>query len=187
MAYEIEMKFRVASQDDLAGRLATLGAAVGPTVLERDLYWNHPARDFAQTHEAFRIRQIDDTNRITYKGPRHPGPTKTREELEIPFASGRDSFEQLGELLARLGFTPVGVVEKSRTSYSLARDSIPMVITLDQVAGLGDFAEIEAITKSEPEIPAAQAAVVELAKSLGLTELEPRSYLRMVLAARSSS
>jgi hypothetical protein len=36
-----------------------------------------------------------------------------------------------------------------------------------------------AATKSE--LPAAQAAVLALAQELGLTEVEPRSYLRMLL------
>ena len=68
-----------------------------------DIYLNHPARDFAETNEAFRIRRISDENRITYKGPRRSGPTKTREEIEIPFASGPDRFQQLLRLLENLG------------------------------------------------------------------------------------
>lgn len=187
MAHEIEMKFRLASHDPLASQLEARGATPSRPLVERDLYWNHPARDFAQTHEAFRIRQVGDSNHITYKGPRQAGPTKTREEIEIPFASGLETLEELKNLFAKLGFVPVGLVEKTRISYHLGEGPIPIVITLDLVAGLGAFAEIEALAATEPEIPDAQAAVIALAQSLGLTELEPRSYLRLVLEARSSS
>lgn len=187
MAYEIEMKFRLAGVDQLAARLAALGASPSPAVVERDLYWNHPARDFAQTGEAFRIRRVGDSNRVTYKGPRRAGPAKIREEIEIPFADGAATFDQLQDLLARLGFAPVGLVEKTRTTHQLADGSIPIVITLDQVAGLGAFAEIEVVAATAAGIPAAQAAVIALSESLGLTELEPRSYLRMTLEARSGT
>ena len=55
---------------------------------------------------------------------------------------------------------------------------------LDRADGLGDFAEIETLAATESDLPAAQAAVLALANELGLTEVEPRSYLRMSLEAR---
>ncbi len=187
MAYEIEMKFRLAGLDQLAAELLAQGATPSPAVVERDLYWNHPARDFAQTHEAFRIRQVGGSNCVTYKGPRQAGPTKTREEIEITFAEGPASFGDFSALLVKLGFRPVGLVEKTRTTYRMGSGSIPILVTLDEVVGLGSFAEIEALAATESEIPAAQDAVTALAGSLGLTDLEPRSYLRMTLEAQSQA
>ena len=57
MGFEIEVKFRVA---DLASRWRRIwperGIAAEPTVEHHDAYLAHPARDFAQTGEAFRIQ-----------------------------------------------------------------------------------------------------------------------------------
>ncbi len=152
-----------------------------------DVYLNHPARDFARTNEAFRIRRIGDENRITYKGPRRSGPTKTREEIEIPFAPGPDRFQQLLRLLENLGFRPVATVRKHRQTFHLNFQEHELEILLDTAEGLGPFAEIEALASSEADLPAAQQAVLALAGLLGLTSVEPRSYLRMILQNRDSA
>ncbi|MBV8267850.1 MAG: hypothetical protein JO252_16105, partial [Planctomycetaceae bacterium] len=43
---------------------------------------------------------------------------------------------------------------------------------------------VEAIAEDEADLPAAQGAVLDLADVLGLTDVEPRSYLRMALEQR---
>lgn len=180
MGYEVEVKFRAADHDDLRRRLVALGAEPGPVVEQLDGYLAHPSRDFAASNEAFRIRRAGTSNRITYKGPKAQGPTKTREEIEVPFADGPEALADLSRLFDRLGFRPVATVRKSRTPFHLLFMGRPMEVALDLAEGLGSFAEVE--TLAEPDdLPAAQAAVLALAEALGLTEVEPRSYLRMLL------
>ncbi len=181
MGYEVEVKYRSVDHGGLQQRLAELGAEPVGSVLQVDTYLSHPARDFTLTNEAFRLRSVGDENRITYKGPRRPGPTKTREEIEIPFADGAQTTGQLLHLFELLGFQPAATIRKERTSFHLNRAGRTLEIALDRAQGLGDFAEIEALAASEPDLPAAQAAVLALAAELALTEVEPRSYLRMVL------
>jgi adenylate cyclase class 2 len=181
MSYEVEVKYRLVDRDRLVERLVERGAARGPSIDQEDIYLNHPSRDFAQTREALRIRRCGTDNRITYKGPRLAGPTKTREEIEIPFAEGADAFQQLSRLMENLGFRPVATVRKTRTLFHLVEAGHELEIALDLAEGLGHFAEIETQAQTEADHPAAQAAVLALAGQLGLTEVEPRSYLRMVL------
>ena len=45
---------------------------------------------------------------------------------------------------------------------------------------MGDFAEVEALAGGD-DLAEAQAAVLGLARELGLDRVEPRSYLRMIL------
>jgi adenylate cyclase class 2 len=187
MSYEVEVKYRLADHDQLKQRLSERGAASGPTVVQEDLYLSHPTRDFAQTNEAFRLRRIGTENRITYKGPRLGGPTKTREEIEIPVAGGDDRFGQLVRLFENLGFRPVATIRKARSTFHLGDPAHGIEVALDRAEGLGDFAEIETLAATESELVAAQAAVLALAEHLGLTEVEPRSYLRMALEVRSAS
>ena len=52
---------------------------------------------------------------------------------------------------------------------------------------LGTFVEVETIADGEADVPAAQRTVIDIAASLGLTDLEPKSYLRMALEARAAS
>jgi adenylate cyclase class 2 len=181
MGYEVEVKYRLVDHDQLERRLAEQGAAREPAITQEDVYLSHPSRDFAVSNEALRIRRIGVENRITYKGPRLSGPTKTREEIEIAVTSGEGAFNQLVRLFENLGFRPVATVRKSRTPFHLNRQGLAVEVVLDRAVGLGDFAEIEALAATESELPAAQAAVLALAQELGLTEVEPRSYLRMLL------
>lgn len=185
MSFEVEVKYRGVDHDQLVGKLAELGAEAGGGVDQEDSYMNHPSRDFAVTNEAFRIRRIGDDNRITYKGPKHDGPTKTREEIEIPFAAGPDQHGNLVRLFENLGFKAVATIRKRRESFHLRFEDHDLEIVLDRAEGLGDFAEIEAIAADKADLPRAQQAVLNLAKHLGLTDVEPRSYLRMHLEDRS--
>jgi adenylate cyclase, class 2 len=181
MSFEVEVKYRSVDHETLSQRLSKLGAEPAGSVFQTDTYLAHPARDFAATNEAFRIRAIGDQNRITYKGPRRPGPTKTREEIEIPFADGAATTTQLLHLFELLGFRQVATIRKQRTSFLLKRAGHRLEVALDRAQAMGDFAEIETIARSEPDLPAAQTAVLALAADLALTKVEPRSYLRMFL------
>ena len=183
MGYEIEIKYRLANFTLLEERLAERGARCESVSAQEDWYLSHPSRDFAVSHEALRLRRIDLENRITYKGPRHAGPTKTREELEISFAPGEQAFLDLKRLLENLGFRTVATVRKTRKAYHWSSLGVELEIVLDLAENLGHFAEIEALAESEAALPAAQAAVLAAAQELGLTEVEPRSYLRMHLEA----
>jgi adenylate cyclase class 2 len=181
MSFEIEVKYRSVDHARLVQLLEEMGAEPKSDDEQEDSYLNHPARDFAQSHEAFRIRRVGSRNRITYKGPRQPGPTKTREEIEIGFSDGPHAFQELAKLFGYLGFRRVATVTKRRRSFRLIHDGIEIEIGLDHVERLGDFAEVEAIAPGDAEVPAAQGAILDLAARLGLSEVEPRSYLRMVL------
>ncbi len=184
MGFEIEVKFRVADHEELGRRLAARGIAPGATVEHEDTYLAHPARDFAVTGEAFRIRGEGPANRITYKGPKLGGPAKTREEIEIAFGEGAEERGRLARAFELLGFRPVAVVRKRRTEYHLAYRGRPMAVAMDLAEGLGAFAEVETLVGSESDLADAQGAVVALAGELGLVAVEARSYLGMVLEAR---
>lgn len=186
MSFEIEQKYRCADHEFVVAKLESLGATASPTIAQEDTYLSHPARDFAQSGEALRVRRSGDHNAITYKGPRHEGPTKTRRELEIPFQSGPPNLDKLRQLFEALGFEVVMRVRKSRTPYHLSFQGRPLEIVLDDAEGLGTFVEVEAIAEGDGDVASAQNAVVALSLVLGLTELEPRSYLRMALERRAA-
>src|SRR3954454_17063113 len=142
MSFEVEVKYRAVNHEQLVQRLLEMGATSSGGVDQEDTYLSHPARDFARTNEAFRIRRLGNENRITYKGPRRSGPTKTREEIEIPFASGEDSSARLIRLFENLGFRPVATIHKHRTSFHLTFQDHELEIALDEAEDLGAFAEI---------------------------------------------
>ncbi|MCA9238676.1 MAG: class IV adenylate cyclase [Planctomycetales bacterium] len=182
MPLEIEQKFRVENLEAVRGALAGIGAQPLGVQSQSDQYFAHPGRDFRQTGEALRIRSTDKAACITYKGPKLDQVVKTRPEIELPLG---ESGAEFAELLAKLGFKPVAVVQKQRERFAVTSGKYPLEVALDSVDWVGQFVEIEAIAQ-EPSVNLAKAEVVKLAKKLGLTNLEPRSYLRMLLESKDS-
>jgi adenylate cyclase class 2 len=183
MHYEVEQKFPLADPQTIAAKLAALGAQAAGHCEQVDHYFNHPARDFAQTDEALRIRQVDGRPLITYKGPKIDRQTKTRREIELPLPAGAATAERFTELLLALGFVSVAEVRKQRQILHLAWQGQAVEVALDDVAGLGHFAELE-ISADDETLDAARQALASLAATLELTQSERRSYLELLLARR---
>jgi pantoate--beta-alanine ligase len=184
--FEIEQKYADADFAAIESKLRSWGAA-GPAVqAESDHYFNAPDRDFARTGEAFRLRRVGGDNFLTFKGRRAPGPTRVRREVEIPIAPGDDGARRHEELLVLLGYRPVAVVSKRRTTYDLTREGFQTHVCLDDVDSVGRYAEVEILA---PQEKAAEATAVlsRLAADLGLSRIEPRSYLGLLLAKRAEA
>jgi adenylate cyclase class 2 len=178
---EVEQKFRDADFAALERRLRELGAMEGKARDEADHYFNAPDRDFARTDEALRIRRVESANFVTYKGPKRDLQTKTRTEIEVALAEGDETANDFSRLLVHLGYRPVAVVRKRRRIFRLERQGFALEVTLDEVADVGSFAELE-IVASEEQLDAARAALLQTAKDLGLTASERRSYLELLLS-----
>ena len=174
---EVELKVRVPSLDILRDRLRKKGAESLGKVHEHDIFYNAPHRDFGKTDEAVRVRYTGDHTVVTYKGPKiKKFGLKAREELNFAVESG-EAFETM---LDRLGFRKTLEVDKWRENFRLGRASV----CLDDVAGLGTFAEIEVMAENETDSP---TSVIEgIAKEIGVTG-EPilESYLEMLLAKKA--
>ncbi|HEX5272263.1 MAG TPA: class IV adenylate cyclase [Gemmataceae bacterium] len=180
---EVEVKYAGADFAALERQLRQLGAEEAPPRTDADHYFNAPDRDFAVTDEALRLRRIGEQNFVTYKGPKRDALTKTRTEIEVPIAPGDAAAADFGRLLVHLGYRPVAVVRKGRRTFHLRRDGFAIEVTLDDVEGVGHFAELE-IQAPEEQLDAAREVVLRTASELGLTAGERRSYLELLLAAR---
>ena len=124
-------------------RLGILGFTLEWSGVERDLYLQHPCRDFSVTDEALRLRETVDgsgtSHTLTWKGPKIGGSNvKAREEINFRFKRGGDA---LRDILFRLGFTPVATIEKHRSVYA----GLEVKVFLDRIETLGCFVEVEAL------------------------------------------
>jgi adenylate cyclase, class 2 len=179
MQYEVEMKFPVADRATLESRLSAIGATISPAQIEADVYYSHPARDFAQTDEALRIRRKGLANAMAYKGPKIDPTTKTRREIDLPLPPGEESAQAWSGLLDVLGFRAAGEVRKSRSKAFVVWQDRSVEVSLDEVDRLGSFVELELVVEPE-EIEAAKTCIAALAAALGLKNSERRSYLELL-------
>ncbi|EAQ80202.1 class IV adenylate cyclase [Blastopirellula marina] len=180
MKFEVELKFPVNDLRRVETALADLGAAIEIPVKQSDFYYGHPARDFAQTDEALRIRRVGSKNIITYKGPKIDATTKTRREIEVPLVSGAEGAANIIDMIEALGFLQVAEVTKNRRKANLSFADQAVEVALDEVKGLGEFVELE-ISTNEDGVDAAREAINQLAEKLGLSGSERRSYLELIL------
>jgi adenylate cyclase class 2 len=183
MQLEVEQKHRV---DDVAAFVAELekrGVTIGPPVTQVDQYFAHPARDFAKSDEALRIRTVGDRSFLTYKGPKLDSTTKTRRELELPLAELDADGSQFRELLQALGFRPVASVRKQRRTFQFRHGGKEVEGALDDVEGVGTFIELE-LQADDANLDEARVTISALASELQLGESERQSYLELLLVQR---
>lgn len=186
MSYEVEMKFPLNDTKHFVPLLRGVGAEESETQTHIDRYFNHPAKDFAESDEVLRLRSIGDKNVITYKGPKIDLVTKTRQEIEVDFERGAEGVIQLAQVLTLLGFRESLTVHKTRRVFHLDWHEREVEVLLDNVEGLGEYAEIETIAL-EGDQDVAKECVLSLAEKLGLEESERRSYLRILIEKSGSS
>lgn len=183
--YEVELKFPVSDPADVERRVAGLGGRFAPAVDQVDRYFAHPARDFAVTDEALRLRRMGDDVVVTWKGPRIDAATKTRREVELgvaPAGAGLATIARWTDLLEALGFRQVREVAKRRRTALIHRDGATIEAALDDVAGLGWFLELEE-QAAAADVDRSRERLGALARELGCTAPERRSYLELLLAS----
>jgi adenylate cyclase class 2 len=206
---EVEQKFRLADPQLLLAKLLAAGATEIAIEHHADTYYRHPARDFAQTREALRIRRIarskadsslpDDSSlvadesslspetRVTYKGPYSTTGVKARPELEWRLDPCDEDGRNMQSLFEFLGFTSVMTVRKTRRSFLLTHGGRELIVTIDDAELLGTFAEVETIAADDQEIEACRGRISELAEMLDLRSPEGKSYLTMALECVSEN
>ena len=178
--YEVELKVR-ADHDAVRDRLDERGAEPVGRVTQVDTYYDAPTRSFAETDEALRIRREQTpeelTVSLTYKGPLVEEESKTREERE----TGVEDGEAARAILKALDCEAVATVEKRRERFALDGHTV----TLDDVADLGEYVEVETNVETESDVEAAREGAAALLERLGLDPEEQirTSYLELLLEA----
>lgn len=175
MSMEVEAKAYCEDLLEFERKIRDFGAEFSNEVEQVDTYFNHPARDFAQTDEALRIRMVGQKATFTYKGPKIDNLTKTREEIKVEL----EDEEVLKEILLKLGFVEVGTVRKVRRKYMFN----DLKICLDEVDGLGSFVELEVEVPGDDQykIDRIRSEILKKLNEWGLAKIERKSYLELLL------
>jgi adenylate cyclase class 2 len=133
---ETELKLYVRDLQTVALRVEAAGGTLkAPRVYERNVRYDDDQGSFNAAGTVLRLRQ-DTRARLTYKdGERLQGEFgSSRFEAEVEVSE----FDQMETILDRLGYHPVMVYEKYRTTYALHGAEV----TLDEMP-YGNFVEIE--------------------------------------------
>jgi len=168
----IEVEVKARAPEDIAEKIAALGAKLLVVENHQDLYFNSPLRDFIVSDEALRIRIKEEGARLTYKGPKLDQTTKSRLERTVKI----DDAQQMEQILLTLGFVLSAQVRKRRSKYSYEG----AVLAIDEVEGLGRFVEVEAEGEGEGDYEEQKRKVLSILNRLGLNESIRSSYLQLL-------
>ena len=184
---EIENKLPVKNRQEVSDILKDLGFTFQKELQEEDIYFNSEFRDIKERDEALRIRRsLDCTSgekktQINFKGPKIDSVSMSRMELETEVEDG----EILKNILCSLGFYTVAAVNKTRKYLILGN----ITACLDQVAGLGDFLELEILTEDEEKREQCLEQISEILETLGcsMKDTVRTSYLGMLMERKQKN
>jgi adenylate cyclase class 2 len=187
-SYEVEVKVPINDDKAIERTLLEAGGMRLNAEIQSDMYYDHPCRSFSQTDESIRIRARQPADNaplltseyahmeLTYKGPKVDKTTKTR----LEYTSGVSDFDAIISILQYTGFRLVATIKKHRVFY----DFDGITVSIDNVAGVGIFIELELIAYNEKEMQVAKDRILSLVKHLGLDPMKMvrESYLELYLA-----
>lgn len=134
---EIEVKFLIDDLNTVREALEAAGATLEKErAYERNVVFDSDAETLRHREQLLRLRQ-DTAVKLTFKAPseaQHGSEAKVREELEVELSD----FDQMSQIIERLGFAPRLVYEKYRETWRLGE----VEVVLDEMP-FGDFVEFE--------------------------------------------
>lgn len=164
---EVEQKFRITNPSKIRSRVWSLGGRLLHKGREKNTLYDYRYQ-LRRKSSILRLRQMNGQGILTFKGPRFKSRFKKRMELELSVKAAK-----IRGLLRRLGFCEIARYQKYREEYRIRQAHV----TLDRIAKLGWFVEIEA--------PANKIMKIASKLKLGHQDRENRSYLEMVYGDRS--
>lgn len=172
---EVETKLKINNIEQMEERLKGLKGTYKGEKTELDLYFDHQDTRIFRNGGALRVRDADGKYRLTYKGPKKDDETTSREEIEI----GIESAREMQKILAELGFYVLCEVRKQRKTYLLG----DLIVTLDEVEGLGEFIEVEGKASNDAGYKEKKNEIFVLLNALKLSSevISKKSYLEMIL------
>lgn len=150
--YEIEKKFFCDSSDDLIYKVLENHMKLVDISYEIDQYFTDIESEYIKSRTCLRIRRTNSEKmEITYKGSSKEftnlyAKCETNIDLDIK------NYEGIVELLANLGFYSYVIFNKTRKTYSITKDDLIYNVMIDDIKGLGSFAEFEILSNIDKDI-----------------------------------
>tara|TARA_Y100000310_G_scaffold250360_1_gene256558 strand:+ start:889 stop:1446 length:558 start_codon:yes stop_codon:yes gene_type:complete len=174
---EIELKFPLLNADRLIEKLKLLSEP--KSAYQKDTYFIPAHRDFLKQtpiNEWLRIREDDHGVSINYK---HWHKKDDAEAISCDeFETGLQDASTLRKILEKLDFKEIIVVEKQRNNWNHKN----VIVSVDRVAGLGDFIEVEFDGDSE-SIEEAKKHLLEVLREIEaeVGEQKYKGYPHLIL------
>ncbi|MEX3073038.1 class IV adenylate cyclase [Vibrio alginolyticus] len=168
--YEVELKYRLRSKSEFLDILNQIPhEAMLEDNIERDWYFDFPDNTLKADNKSLCIRTMEPSgiNLWIVKGP----------EPDRCEATNITNAKNAVSMLETMGYEVVLKAEKVRSIYFVGE----FHITVDSLAGIGDFAEFAVMTDDDALLSRYKSELEALALKFGLTQsaLQTKSYKQM--------
>lgn len=168
--YEVELKYRLLSKSEFLDILNQIPHEVMlEDNIERDWYFDFPDKTLKAENKSLCIRTMEPSgiNLWIVKGP----------EPDRCEATNITNAKNAVSMLETIGYEVVLKAEKVRSIYFVGE----FHITVDSLAGIGDFAEFAVMTDDDALLSRYKSELEALALKFGLTQtaLQTKSYKQM--------
>ncbi|PKG76157.1 class IV adenylate cyclase [Shewanella sp. Choline-02u-19] len=168
--FEVELKYRIASKSQF---LVTLNSMEHEIMLqdnlESDCYFDTSEQQLLAENKSLCIREMEPSGIKLWivKGP----------EADRCEATNITDANKAKSMLKTMGYHVVLAMKKTRSIYFVGK----FHMTVDNLDGLGDFAEFAIMTDEESLLESYRSELITLASKFGLssTDLEHRSYRKI--------
>src|SRR3989338_3166775 len=159
---EIEVKMRLDNRPAFEAALASRGVKLGGSVGQHDTIYVHRdepiERQGTEGHIALRLRREGDRTIFTCKKQCSNESDKIEHETVV------ESREEMDKILRELGWIVFVEVKKERHKGKVGEYEV----CLDEVAGLGSFAELEKNFADDANHVAIQKELLDIMEELGV-------------------
>ena len=168
--FEVELKYRLKSKSQFLTILNSMTYEVMlEDNLESDCYFDTPEQVLLAENKSLCIREMEPSGIKLWivKGP----------EADRCEATNITDANKSKSMLNTMGYHVVLAMKKTRSIYFVGK----FHITVDNLNGVGDFAEFAIMTDDESLLESYRSELIVLASKFGLssTDLEHRSYRKM--------
>lgn len=168
--YEVELKYRLRSKSEFLDILNQIPHEVMlEDNIERDWYFDFPDKTLKAENKSLCIRTMEPSgiNLWIVKGP----------EPDRCEATNITNAKNAVSMLETMGYEVALKAEKVRSIYFVGE----FHITVDSLAGIGDFAEFAVMTDDDALLSRYKSELEALALKFGLTQsaLQTKSYKQM--------
>ncbi len=170
---EVELKAKVADLISLEHTLLALGATFEKELVQKDRIFTHKYPRPENSSNILRIREQEDKYYFTLKSKLNNSLDNIEKEVTI------DNPSELADLLGIIDFEQIVEITKTRKFYKYKT----YTVCLDQVEGLGEFIEIEAMV-ADDDTSDVQSELKKVFESLGILEEQiiMKGYTSLMLA-----
>lgn len=182
---EVELKAHVKDRAAVLAALSSFAESSGE-VDKSDEYWHGPDWRLHRGARGFRVRSEGDESVVTFKTKRSEGGIEINREREFAISDA----EVFSEFAERLGCEPFYQKRKRGLRFRAGgSEDEPNTATIEliEVAGLGDFIEIEILLPDEEPsaLALAQGEIRALLARSGVNEedIESRFYSELLMEA----